>query len=277
MTIIQKQIHLLLSSDDSQGAVHKNDLGSSFFVDLETQNIEIPKDALDCVMYIEDGEYVFSFPNVIVNENDRIFISYNDGVNLQYDMDIQIPAGLYSIHDLDDTLQILQYNYPNFPEATPLVELVGNSATQRVLFRYNYDGIRIDLSQSASIRNLIGFDSGLYPILGPSISNTFDTAQSTANFNNVKFVLFSCTLCDKGFCHNLKYDYYCGRSLVTVGVGEQQQYLPKHKKKLEANSLIGNTLPRVHVKMLNDKGELLDTNGENFSISVVIEYSIKID
>lgn len=273
MALITKHVSLLLSSDATNGAVNKTDDGSEFTVNLDDENIIIPAEAVDCNLWLQDAEYFFTFPNVLTGVNDQITIDYDDGIGT-YSFALTIAQGLYSITDLDEAIQVLLLNEVGYPEASSLIELLGHDATQKVLIKYNFDGIRVDLTGAQTFRDLIGFESGEYPTAGPSSENTFDTAQNVANFNTLKYVLFSCDLCDNGFANNNRYDFFVARSLIDKNVGQQVTYVPPLKQKLAANNLIGKKLSRTRIKLLDDKGEDVNTNNETYSVHVVIEYSL---
>ncbi len=276
MTLLTRQISLLLSSDERNGAVNRTADGSEFTVNLDNENIKVPEEAVDCNVWCQDAEYFFTFPNIIEGVNDLITITYDDTVNPLYTMDLVVPQGLYSINDLNNKLQILQFNSPAYPETSSLIELIGDDATQKVLIKYNYDGVRIDLQGTQTFREIIGYDSGLYPLAGPSLENTFSTGQNVAQFNTLKYVLFSVDLCDNGFANNTRYDFYVARSLINKSVGEQVTYEPTLLMRLPARNLIGKKLSRTRVKLLDDLGNDVNTNAETYSIHVVIEYSVLI-
>jgi hypothetical protein len=275
MALITKHISLLLSSDEANGATNKTADGSEFSVELDNENIVIPESAVDCNIWVQDAEYFFTFPNVLTDVNDKMRITYDNGVDPLFDYTLTIPQGLYSITDLDEIIQVLLLNQPGYPEASPLIELIGQDATQKVLIKYNYDGVRVDLTAGDTIRDLIGFDAGLYPNAGNSLANTFDTAQNVAAFNTLKYVLFSCDLCDNGFASNNRYDFYVCRSLIDKAVGQQIVYAPPLKQKLNASNLIGKKLSRTRVKLLDDRGQDVNTNNETYSIHVIIEYNVE--
>lgn len=277
MPYVNKHITLLLSSDETNGASNKTSDGSEFTVFLDDENIVIPEKAVECNLWVLDAEYFFTFPNILTGVNDLITVTYLDGVNPLFTMNLVVDQGLYGITDLNNKLEILQFNYAGFPEPSPLFELVGDDATQKALIKYNYAGVRVDLTGAQTFRDLIGFDGGLYPTAGVSAANTFDSAQTSAEFNTLKYVLFSCDLCDNGFANNVKYDYYIARSLITAGIGEQVVYSPTLKMMLPANNLIGKKLSRTRVKLLDDKGNDVNTNNEVYSIHVVIEYVVEVE
>ena len=267
-------ISILLSSDTTNGAANKTANGSEFTIFLDDENVEIPDSATSCTMYVQDAEMMYSFPNIITGENDLITITYDDGINPLFTMNIVIPQGLYSISDLDDAIEVAQFNYALFPETSPLIGLLGSDAQQRVLIEYNYAGVRVDFTGSQTFRELIGFDSALYPTAGVSVANTFDTAPNIAAFNTLQYVLISCNLVDNGIRLNNKYDFYICRILITTQVGHQQTFQPQIKMRLDASNLIGKKLSSTRVKLLDQNGADVNTNNENYSINVVIEYTM---
>jgi hypothetical protein len=63
-----------LSSDPANGAVNRSSDGSYFEVQLQ-QPIEIPKEALNCTLSVEESAVWWTIPNIITNENNKMYIT----------------------------------------------------------------------------------------------------------------------------------------------------------------------------------------------------------
>jgi hypothetical protein len=275
--LLKKHYPILLSSDVLDGAININSDGSSFDASLDQEDIIIPKDAKNCNIFVQDAEFIYSFPNILTGVNDLITITYNDGINPLFTYNLVIPQGLYSINDLDNALKVELLNQPGYPVSSPLIEFIGSDPTQKVLIKYNYSGVRVDLTGSQTFREIIGFNSNLYPLAGVSTINTFDTAENVAKFNTVRYVTLACSLVDNGMRIGNRYDFYVARILINVEVGQQQIYSPQIKTAIPANNLIGKKLNKTRIRMLDQNGNSVNTNNEFFSLNLVIEYEIIID
>ena len=276
MSLVTKQIPLLLSSAVENGAINKTDDGSEFTASLDNEDIFVPSEAINCSLFVQDAEYSFTFPNIRPGVNNTIRINYDDGINPVFVMDIEIPKGLYGISELDYELQYLMLNYPNYPESEPLFSLIGQVATQKTNILFNYSGVSIDFTSSDSLADILGFNRAILP-LGGSVAGITLVGERIAQFNTLKYILISCDLCDNGFANNNTYDFYVCRSLIDGSPGSQILYQPQIKYKVPATNLVGKKLSRTRVKLLDDKGKDIDTNEEDYSIQVIIEYQIFAD
>lgn len=273
--MISIQEHIILSSDPNNGAININQNKNEFDIDLTNQNIIIPTTAVSCTLHVNDCEFIYNFPNIKTGVNDNIRILYTDSSANDYEFNLTIPQGLYLYQELSNEIGIQLINEVGYPEENSLIELIGNDPQQKILIKYNYANIRVDLSGNTTFRDLIGFNSGLYPISGPSSgSNTFDIAQNIAKFNQIEYVILSCDLVDNGINLNDQYEFYISRIPITTGIGQQQIYTPNYENKINCSNLIGKKLSRTRVRLLDQNGIDIDTNSENFSAHIIIEYLI---
>ena len=274
--MITKYYPLLLSSDPKDGATNITNNGSEFDTPFDVNNtsaVIVDENAESCFLYVIDAEFFYTFPNINTGVNDQITITYTDGGPLET-YNITIPQGLYSVDDLNSQLTVELLNQVGYGETSPLIELIGSDPQQKVLIKYNYDGVRVDLTGAKTFRELIGFDSGLYPTAGNSTANTFDTANSVAKFNTVRYVLISCSLVDDGMKVGVNFDSYICRILLDVEPGRQKTYVPPIKIPINASSMIGKKVSKVRTRMVDQNGESLDTNDEFFSVNVILEYQV---
>ena len=72
--LVPQEISMILSSDPLNGAVNRSSDGSYFEVQLQ-QPIEIPKEALNATLSVEESAIWWSIPNIITNENNKMYIT----------------------------------------------------------------------------------------------------------------------------------------------------------------------------------------------------------
>ena len=104
--LVESEISLLVTSDPSQGAVNVSSDGSSFEIQLD-EPIEVPKDALNVNVSVEEATIWWSIPNIITGVNDKIYI-YGDNdvaVPVPQLFVITIAQGLYDLTGLNNSVQ----------------------------------------------------------------------------------------------------------------------------------------------------------------------------
>jgi hypothetical protein len=71
--LVPEEINFLVTSDPSQGAKNVTTNGSRFYVKLE-EPIEVPKDALNATLTVEESTVWWTVPNIITGENDKLYV-----------------------------------------------------------------------------------------------------------------------------------------------------------------------------------------------------------
>lgn len=187
---IPEEISMIVSSDPINGATNISPDGSYFEVQLQ-DGLRIPKDALNVNISVEEATVWWSVPNIITGENDKLYITGPDTLDVIQNYVLTIPQGLYDLAGINEAMarELEAAGAKIDPE--PLITLSPDEATQRVQMRFNYGlGVSIDFSQPDTPRIILGFDAQVYtpvpinPILAPNV----------AAFNQVKPKIIACVI-----------------------------------------------------------------------------------
>ena len=90
------EINLIVSSDPTQGAFNRSADGSYFEIKLEDNGIQIPKDATQCYLSVEEATVWWTVPNVITGVNDHVYIRGPSAAETVTDINLGIPSSTSS-------------------------------------------------------------------------------------------------------------------------------------------------------------------------------------
>lgn len=265
---IPEEISMIVSSDPINGATNISPDGSYFEVQLQ-DGLRIPKDALNVNISVEEATVWWSVPNIITGENDKLYITGPDTLDVIQNYVLTIPQGLYDLAGINEAMarELEAAGAKIDPE--PLITLSPDEATQRVQMRFNYGlGVSIDFSQNDTPRIILGFDSAVYspvptnPILAPNV----------AAFNRVNYFLIHSDLTNKGIRFNNNYNQTIGQVLIDVAPGSQIVSRPFNPAKINAPELSGATRTNLRFWLTDDEDRRVNTNNEYWSARIVIHY-----
>lgn len=271
---IEEEVSFLVSSDPAQGAVNVNKGGNAFEIQLD-QPIEIPKDAINVNVSVEESTIWWVVPNVITDENDTFYVFGDLEAGGQQLFQIQIEQGLYDLTGLNNSLQSgLEKAGARTLDALnnplPLVSLAPDDATQKVIIRFNYPNVYVDFQPGNTPREILGFDALQY---GPFPGAPQDElAPNTASFNQVNYFLIASDLVQKGIRFNNRYNQVITQVLINVAPGSQIVSTPFNPAKSPAQELAGAKRSNIRFRLTDDKLRPINTNGEYWTARVVIRY-----
>ena len=272
--IIPQEISLLVSSDPSQGATNVNQAGNAFEIQLD-QSIEIPKEALNVNVSVEEATVWWVIPNVITGENDTFYIFGDLEAGGTQLFTIVIEQGLYDLTGLNNSLQsgLEQAGARTLDGAgnpLPLVSLSPDEATQKVLLRLNYTNVYVDFQPPNTLREILGFNALQYGPLAGAPENIL--APNIAEFNQVNYFLIASDLVQKGIRFNNRYNQVIAQVLINVAPGSQIISTPFNPAKSDAQELAGSKRSVIRFRLTDDKLRPVNTNGEYWTARVVIRY-----
>lgn len=264
---IPEEISMIVSSDPINGATNISPDGSYFEVQLQ-DGLKIPKDALNVNISVEEATIWWSVPNIITGENDKLYITGPDTLDVIQNFVLTIPQGLYDLAGLNEAMarELEAAGAKIDPE--PLITLSPDEATQRVQMRFNYATVSIDFTPIDTPRVILGFDAQVYtpvptnPILAPN----------TAAFNRVNYFLIHSDLTNKGIRFNNNYNQTIGQVLIDVAPGSQIVSRPFNPAKINAPELSGTTRTNLRFWLTDDEDRRINTNNEYWSARIVIHY-----
>lgn len=272
--IVPEEISILVSSDPSQGAINITEGGSQFEIQLE-EPIEIPKEALNVNISVEEATVWWVVPNIITDVNDTFYIFGDLQAGGTQLFVVKVEQGLYDLNGLNNSLQSGLESQgartiDNNGNSLPLISLAPDDATQKVLLRFNYSNVYVDFAPANTPSEVLGFDKvkyGPYPTAPINI-----LAPNVASFNQVNYFLIASDLVQKGVRFNNKYGQVISQVLINVAPGSQIVSTPFNPAKSSAQELAGAKRTNIRFRLTDDKLRPVNTNGEYFTARVVIRY-----
>ena len=155
-------------------------------------------------------------------------------------------------------------------DSEPVISLSADTASQKVQIRFAFPSSKIDFTQPDTFRGILGFNSGIY---GPYPTAPITiTAQNTASFNQVNYLLLHSDLCSRGLRFNNQYNQVVSQILITVAPGSQIVSTPFNPAKINVSELIGATRSSIRIWLTDDQNRRVDTNNEYFSARLKLQY-----
>ncbi len=264
MSFIKEEISMVLDSSSEAGAVNKSADGSYFEIQLDNPLV-IPQEAVSTTVSVEEAEVWWSIPNIITGTNDKLYVSHS-GVSYT----ITIPQGLYDLSGLAQAInrELINNGAPSSP---PLFSFSPDEATQIVEIKLNYTTTTIDFTQADTFRSILGFDSaviGTVSVAGETIS-----ANNVAGFNTINYFLLHTDLVQNGIRNNNKYSQTVAKVQIDTSPGSQIIYKPFNPARI-SEQMNGSSRTNIKVWLTDDKNNRVNTNGESYSLRLVISYQM---
>lgn len=267
--MVPEEISMIVSSDPEAGAVNRSPDGAYFEIQLQ-DGLQIPKEALNINISVEEATVWWVVPNVITGENDKMYITGPDVGDVVQNYVITIPQGLYDLSGLNQAILRELENAGAKIDPDPLITLTPDDATQKVEMRFSYPTVSVDFTPDDTPRDILGFNSqvlGPYP--GAPISII---ADNTAAFNTVNYFLIHSDLTNKGIRFNNNYSQTIAQVLIDVPPGSQIVSKPFNPAKINAPELGGAKRTNLRVWLTDERDRRVNTNGEYFTARIVIHY-----
>lgn len=272
---LPEEISIVVTSDTTQGAINKSTDGSSFEVQLD-EALEIPKDAVNISLTVEEATVWWTVPNIITGINDTLYIfgDDNQAVPVPQLFVITIPKGLYDLSLLNNSIQsqleLAGARVLDGVNPLPLISLFADNSTQKVIIRFNYTNVYVDFAPTGTPRILLGFDAVQYgPFAGAPIN---ELAPNVAEFNTVDYFLIASDLVSRGIRFNNRYNQIVSQVLIDVAPGSQIVSTPFNPSRVNVNELAGAKRSNLRFRLTDNLLRPVDTNGEDWTARIVIRY-----
>ena len=267
--MVPEEISLILSSDPSNGAVNKSADGAYFEVQLQ-DGLQIPKDALNVNLVVEEATVWWTVPNIITGQNDRMYITGPDTLDVIQNYVVIIPQGLYDLSGINQAILRGLENQGAKIDPDPLITLTPDEPTQKVELRIDYTTVSVDFTQNDTPRDILGFNSQIVGTFPNAPINVL--ADNIAQFNQVNYFLLHSDLTNKGIRFNNTYNQTISQILIDVAPGSQIVNKPFNPAKINASELAGAKRTNLRVWLTDDQDRRVNTNGEYFTARIVIHY-----
>jgi hypothetical protein len=267
--LVPEELSFIVSSDPSQGATNVSPDGSYFEIQLQ-DGLNLPKDALNINVSVEESTIWWVVPNIITGENDKMYITGPTVADVVQLFTITIPNGLYDLAGLNQAIARELELAGAKIDPDPLITLNSDEATQKVEIRFNYPTVSIDFTQPNTFVDILGYNKIVY---GPyAAAPTPILAPFVAAFNTVNYFLIHSDLTNKGIRFNNNYNQTLGRVLIDVPPGSQITSAPFNPAKVNAPELGGALRTMLRFWLTDDKDRRVNTNNEYWSARIVIHY-----
>jgi len=265
MSLVKKEISYYFNSATEAGAVKIGNLGNKFKISLDSP-IHVPSSAKYATLHVPTASIWNNSPNISAEiGNNKIYFSYGGTSYV-----INIEDGLYGVVDID-TLCSAFFTNNGLP--SNLFEISSNDSTQKITIAFNFADIIFDFTQPDSCRDVLGFNSQTF---GPFPPPSIQPAPNVAAFNRVVSYFIRSTLLSGGIPQNQFSSGIIADIPINAPVGSLINYEPRHPINCDANELIGNPKQTFIFTLVDQLERDVSTLGEEFSLSVVIEYWVNV-
>jgi len=271
-TYIEYKLPFLFNSSPAAGATNIAANGSSFEVLLD-RPIVIPREAKNCFITVQNSTAWWNIYNIKLGINDKLDVEYDDGM-IVVNFTITVEPGLYDLEHLSTEIgrELLANSVPQ-----DLFVLVPDQATQKTVIQFNYSGVQLDTNIVQNFAELMGFDERLIPLGAPTTGVQYEKSDGIANFNTIDYLLIHSDLVSRGMRINDKYQNVISQLLINVEPGSQITDSPFNPPEIPANELIGEKRKNLSFWITDQNNARVDTQGELFSVRLIIHYYLKID
>lgn len=266
------KIPFIVNSNSTAGARNRSSDGSSFEIFLDEALI-VPPDAFNVFLIVQEAQVWNNVYNIQQGVNDKIRVVYDDGV-LTTDNLLTIEPGLYDLAHLN---QAVRRELANNGLDSNLLSLIADTASGKVVFQFNATGIQVDVSVPNNFSQVLGFDERLIPLAGPTTSEEeYVIGDRVAQFNNLEYFLIHSDLVSRGLRTNSIYNQSIAQIPITAPPGSLIVSEPRNPPQIPCNELIGTKRKLIRFFLTDDKNNLIDTNGEDWSARFVLHYTLPI-
>lgn len=269
--MVPHEISILASSDPDNGAINISPDGSQFEIQLEDA-LQIPEEAINTTIDVEEATVWWVVPNIITGQNDKMYITCPNVGDVLTDYEITIPQGLYDLSGLNQAIARELSNDGAKIDPSNALVLSPDDATQKVEITLPYLGSEVDFTKPDTPREILGFAS---QVIGPTVIAPYtQIADTTAGFNTVNYFLIHSDLTNKGIRFNNQYNQTISQVLIDVPPGSQIVNRPFNPARINANELSGSKRTSIRFWLTDDKNRAVNTNGEYFTCRVAIKFLI---
>jgi hypothetical protein len=266
---ISKQYSIIFNSNDALTNTDTSPDGDAFTVTLNNP-LYVPPEAKSCYVGLFQASVWNSSPNVLTGVNDVFYFTY---ASTEYS--IVLPQGLYSLDDLNQTINayILDTRAGTLPNN--LFTFTGNTATQKVQISLNYIGSQIRFpSGSPSLFKILGFENGVnYPTSPSTFVGQLALAPNIAGFNTINNFLITTDLINNGLPVNAQSAGILAQIPITATPNSLINFNPPQIVYIQCDHLIGKARQVISFRLTDELlGKIKVLEPFNFVMTIKYEY-----
>ncbi len=246
----------------------KSQDGSKFVVTLNS-NLEIPTTAINIKADVHRVLIWNTFHNINSTNNKLVVVVL--GVRTT----ITLSEGLYTPSTLNTELQQRMLELGFLPQ---VLTLATNIPQGKIVLQFQNPSIQVDFSDplSQGLSYILGFNQtllGSYSTASPN-SPYNKIGDKIAHFNSHEYLLLKSNLTSgEGIMKNDSYQNIICQVPISVPPYSQIQDVLSQPVELDCNLLKGSFGSRnIWMELCDNKGEPIDTSGENYSVLIKIKY-----
>jgi hypothetical protein len=206
-----------------------------------------------------NAEVYYTFPNISVAKANNTLTFLYQTISRQ----IVFENGLYNLDSINQNIReyCIRNNIPD-----DLFLFSADPSTSKVSLEFAYPNISVAIG-------VVGVDIG--PLLGwntttvlASNTNRIHEAPNRAALNTVNRVLVHANFVNGSYFNSQGSSDVCANVQINVGVGRQIVYAPNHAYPV---SVFSNNLSSIEFYITDENNNRLDTNGEYWGLTGLIE------
>ena len=249
---------------------------------------EIPAISADsqCVVYnVDIARFVWNIPIGRLSEVNHGVLgmppnsrgNFNTSpVNKKY-FDVTIPEGLYSVDDINQTVQRLSgmILYKGSRLSPKTLKISGNGSTQRIIVALA-SGFQFEQSPMLP-NNIAGLTLGYTDpnrIISFTHENDYFEADTIAGLTRINSFYLHGDLVLEGLTVNNGFDNVLTEIQITNPPGSLIVYRPFNPYVLNGNHLKYGSKQELTFYLTDENNRPIDTYGESFSFSIVVKYKV---
>jgi len=272
------QLPFFLSSENAK----RNVKGNQFTVAIDPP-VQIPRTVENTRVSVLEASVVHSMKNVDAS-NKTVILKVNNTVH-----PVELKEGLYAnVDELANGL-VAAFIGENFIGQQPMknvgvagirkqfLDIIVNPVTNRVSFVAPHADWVVEVADDRmdGFNKLLGFDGSETAVTSNTGVKTY-AASGIARLDKVNSLAIACP----GLATGVHINGNAGASVlcrfpVDVQRNEVIQYLPINPVK-SSYPLQGTTITQLNIELLDQNGGAVDTQGESFSLTLLIEYDMRI-
>jgi hypothetical protein len=255
---------------NSGSAVSKSTLGSTFVVTFNPA-LTISPEARNVSLSLIQGTFWWTIPNLDATQLQITFLVSSTNF-AEKTITVDFPKGLYSYNEVNTAIND-EVKAAGFDMNSVVFRV--NGATNRMVLVFEIPAVVIFNNTNAGLAKLLGFNAGQYRYQ-PALVQYQDAViegQNVAAFDTVQYLTVGTDLVDTGF--QLNGGVYRGiiaRVAIDAEAGYQIIYQPSVPLEVKTDLLSGQGTTRAEFRLMDQDGNLVDTNGQDWSLLLRIRY-----
>lgn len=231
--------------------------------------LTFPPNGYNFKAYLVSFDFWYTFVNISSEKNNDKFYFTNDAGDLDK-YEITLDSGLYS---LDALSSAIQYGVKSLGFAQDIISLTGDNSTGKVILNIK-TGYAVYFKSTSLLRNLLGFTSNqAVPNSGLAVSDMSQKGTNVAQFSDLSSILVHASFITRSNFNGSESNVIAIAG-PSVDVGDKQTYIPYNLIKVPCNNLKGSSLSEISFYITDQNNRALDTNSENWELSLMIEYTM---